>query len=162
MERILQEKVLRAYLRRNPIYGYIQGMNYVVQYFLRVFSYNVDDAFWAYAHIIEVSHPVDYFNNLSGVSTDCHVIEYLLEKKHSGIIDKFNELGVIPRLYVAEMLISFFVAKNLKPKQLDFIWDVFIIYGNIEKIRQLMLFFKKLERIFISKQSEAVEESSIL
>jgi hypothetical protein len=53
LEKLLLAKILKAYSRRNPVYGYLQGFNFVIHYFLKLFDNSIEDTFWAYTHIIE-------------------------------------------------------------------------------------------------------------
>ena len=56
LEKLLLAKVLKAYSRRNPVYGYLQGFNFVVHYWLKFFDNSIDDTFWAYVYLIETGN----------------------------------------------------------------------------------------------------------
>jgi hypothetical protein len=61
--------VLRAFVRRNPVQGYIQSMNYIVGRLLMVLE--EEEAFWVFVLIMEKYLPIDYMlDGLTGAMTD--------------------------------------------------------------------------------------------
>jgi hypothetical protein len=67
-----QQKILRiltAFVRRNPVLGYIQSMNYIVGRLIQVLE--EEEAFWVFTLILENYLPIDYMiDGLTGAIID--------------------------------------------------------------------------------------------
>lgn len=56
-------------MRRNPVQGYIQSMNYIVGRLVMVLQ--EEEAFWVFTLIMEKYLPIDYMlDGLTGAMTD--------------------------------------------------------------------------------------------
>lgn len=74
-------RILRAYVRRNPVQGYIQSMNYIVGRLIQVLE--EEEAFWVFVLIMEKYMPLDYMlDGLTGAMTDQKVFEHSLSYKY--------------------------------------------------------------------------------
>ena len=74
------KRVLRAFVRRNPVQGYIQSMNYIVGRLLCVLE--EEEAFWVFVLIMEKYLPIDYMlDGLTGAMTDQKVFEHIVNYK---------------------------------------------------------------------------------
>lgn len=52
-------RILVAYVKRNPVVGYSQGMNYIVGKLLKFLS--EEETFWVFTMLIEAILPLDYY-----------------------------------------------------------------------------------------------------
>ncbi len=60
--------ILQTYVKRNPIVGYCQGMNFIVGRMLKYMS--EEEAFWTLTMIIETMLPIDFYSNMVGALID--------------------------------------------------------------------------------------------
>lgn len=61
----IMKRICIAYTQRNPIIGYVQGMNFIVG---RLIKYlNEEESFWVFTMIIESILPIDYYTKMIGV-----------------------------------------------------------------------------------------------
>lgn len=78
-------------MRRNPIQGYIQSMNYIVGRLVQVLT--EEEAFWVFTIIMEKYLPVDYMlDGLSGAMTDYKVFEHILIYRQPDVLKKLQEI----------------------------------------------------------------------
>jgi hypothetical protein len=129
--------VLRAFVRRNPVQGYIQSMNYIVGRLIQVLE--EEEAFWVFVLIMEKYMPIDYMlEGLTGAMTDQKVFEHIVNYRYPQILEKFNELKLhegsevtsraVFQNKVMEWFSSLFTV-NI-PKDLSFaIMDMFLLKG---------------------------------
>ena len=61
------ERILAAYIWRNPTVGYIQGFNFLMFRLRKVLS--EEDTFWTMVQIVETYMPPDYYVEMYGVKT---------------------------------------------------------------------------------------------
>lgn len=54
-------KVLCAYVKRNPMIGYCQGMNFIMARLMK-HSSSEEDAFWTFTMLLESVLPINYYN----------------------------------------------------------------------------------------------------
>jgi hypothetical protein len=54
---------------------------------------NEVEAFWVFAMLLENVLPVDYYAHMNGVSSDCQLLEELIEKVLPDIHQKFKSLS---------------------------------------------------------------------
>jgi hypothetical protein len=71
-------KIFRAYILRNPVVGYTQGMNFVFFRIRKLLS--EEDTFWMMCLIIETYLPPDFYIEMIGLKTHSIVLEKLIRK----------------------------------------------------------------------------------
>jgi hypothetical protein len=70
-------KILIAFVRRNPEIGYLQGFNFIVEFFwLKGFS--EEASFWLFCHLIEDLISFEFFRNLTPLFADIKMFKYFL------------------------------------------------------------------------------------
>lgn len=75
------KRILRAFVRRNPVQGYIQSMNYIVGRLIQVLE--EEEAFWVFVLIMEKYMPIDYMlEGLTGAMTDQKVFEHIVNYRY--------------------------------------------------------------------------------
>ena len=85
------KRVLTAFVRRNPLLGYIQSMNYIVGRLLEVLS--EEEAFWVFTIILEDYLPFDYMQDgLTGAIIDQKVFEHLVNYRYPEVLSKFRKM----------------------------------------------------------------------
>ena len=62
------ERILKAFIKRNPTLGYCQGMNFIVGRLRKFLS--EEETFWVFTLIVETYLPYDYFALMIGVLID--------------------------------------------------------------------------------------------
>lgn len=85
-------RILFAYTKRNPVVGYVQGINFILGRL--ILHLNEVEAFWVFTMLLEGVLPVDYYAHLMGVHADCHYLEEeLLRKVLPDVHEKFKSLS---------------------------------------------------------------------
>ncbi len=142
-------RLLMAYTQRNPIPGYVQGMNYICSFML-IFL-NEEQAFWTFCALIEdVRLPDFYSHSMNGLKVTVNLLVKLIYIAVPRVALLFSDpdlLELFTQLIVAKLLISCFVnftnvATNLM------IWDqlfagksvagsgeVFLVYACLAILR---------------------------
>lgn len=73
--------VLQAFVKRNPEIGYLQGFNFMVEFFwLR--GFNEETAFWMFCHLNENLVLIKFFRNLTPLFADVKMFKYFLYYKN--------------------------------------------------------------------------------
>ncbi len=62
-------RVLKAYIYRNPLIGYVQGFNFILAKLVTVIS-SPNDLFWMFTMLLENILPLDYYSHMLGVRAD--------------------------------------------------------------------------------------------
>jgi hypothetical protein len=84
-------RVLRAYVWRNPVVGYIQGINFP---FFRIRQWlSEEDTFWLMCVIIEAYLPLNFFVEMFGATSHANMLYKVFEQYQimSEMIAKFAE-----------------------------------------------------------------------
>eukprot|EP00347_Sterkiella_histriomuscorum_P014415 403360950 len=110
------ERILRAYVCRNPTIGYCQGMNFL-------------DAFWLFCMIIETYLPFDYFEMMVGVLIDQKVFMKLVECDYKELYNKFQEMGFDFSILAFQWFVCIF-SYNMPEETALSILDYFFLKGN--------------------------------
>jgi hypothetical protein len=99
-------RVFRAYIWRNPVVGYIQGMNYPMFRIRKVLS--EEDTFWTLCLLVETYLPPDFFVEMYGATTHATILEKVIEQYNilPGLLQKFTQLdfpvvNLTARLYLS-------------------------------------------------------------
>ena len=132
------KRILRAFVRRNPVQGYIQSMNYIVGRLCMVLE--EEEAFWLFVLIMEKYLPIDYMvDGLTGAMTDQKVFEHLVNYKYPMILEKLNELKMVgyeemtSRSIFLNVVVSWFQSLftyNMPCELSLAILDLFLLNGN--------------------------------
>jgi hypothetical protein len=72
------ERILSAYIWRNPTVGYIQGFNFLVFRLRKVL--NEEDTFWTLVQIVETYMPPDYYVEMFGVRTQASILQKIFRQ----------------------------------------------------------------------------------
>ena len=171
-ERILNKlkNVLRAYSNYDNTIKYLQGMNFIVGFFL----YHCDEyiAFWLFVSLIE-----DYdlrrlfMNGFPGLKLHVTRVELILQKEYSYIWENFQKIGVKVEIFMVEWLFSLFSSLIPLDLQIDFYkgffskgW-IFFYKMAISAILNLNGAFKEADEIYIAlkcgKNEDNVKEEDI-
>jgi small G protein signaling modulator 3 len=65
----MMRHILVSYTKRNPLIGYVQGMNFILSKIVETIT-KEEEAFWVFVMILEKILPIDYYSNLMGVRAD--------------------------------------------------------------------------------------------
>ena len=132
------KRVLTAFVRRNPIQGYIQCMNYIVARLIQVVE--EEEAFWIFTIIMEKYLPLDYMLfGLTGAMTDQKVFEHFVNYTYPDVLEKLKNLKLAEMAEFSSLLIlkntviswynslfSYHIPKDLA---IGF-FDLFLLNGN--------------------------------
>eukprot|EP00347_Sterkiella_histriomuscorum_P023907 403332973 len=69
--------ILVAYVKRNPLIGYCQGMNFIVARLLKCLK--EEEAFWVFVQLLESILPLDYYTQMMGVQTDLKILNIMIK-----------------------------------------------------------------------------------
>ena len=72
------ERILNAYIWRNPTVGYIQGFNFLVFRLRKIL--NEEDTFWTLVLIVETYMPPDYYVEMFGVRTQASILQKIFNQ----------------------------------------------------------------------------------
>ena len=156
-ERILNKlkNVLRAYSNYDNTIKYLQGMNFIVGFFL----YHCDEyiAFWLFVSLIE-----DYdlrrlfMNGFPGLKLHVTRVELILQKEYSYIWENFQKIGIKVEIFMVEWLFSLFSSLIPLELQIDFYkgffskgW-IFFYKMAISAILNLKGTFNEVDEIYIA------------
>jgi hypothetical protein len=89
-------RVLFAFCRRNPVYGYIQTMSYIVGRLIQVLT--EEEAFWVFTIMLENYLPLDYMADLTGAVIDQKVFEHIVNYRYPEILKKLDDMMLQPGL----------------------------------------------------------------
>lgn len=71
--------VFQTFSRRNPIIGYVQGMNFILARMLK-YSGNEESTFWIFTNLMETILPINYYTQMIGVRVDVKVFDKLIQE----------------------------------------------------------------------------------
>ena len=120
-ERILNKlkNVLRAFSNYDNTIKYIQGMNFIVGFFL----YHCDEhiAFWLFVSLIEEYDVRSLFiDGFPGLKLHVHRVEMILQNEYSNYWKIFKKIGVKVDIFMIEWLFSLFSSLIPLELQIDF------------------------------------------
>jgi len=84
------KRILYAFCRRNPIYGYIQTMSFIVARLIMVLE--EEEAFWVFTIILENYLPIDYMADLTGAVIDQKVFEHIVNYRYPEFLKKLDDM----------------------------------------------------------------------
>ncbi len=119
--------MLYTYVKRNPTVGYCQGHNFIVAHFLRYMS--EEEAFWAFASLLESILPVDYYAAMVGILIDQKIFSKLIKTTMPALWSHIRKLSLDPSLVSLQWFICIF-SYNLAPAVSDQIWDQLFLAGT--------------------------------
>ena len=96
--------------------------------------------------IVEKIFPVNYYNELSGLMTDSSIAQILLKKNFPLIFDLLEPLG--GTIYLNNMINKWFLTVfiyRISGIFSNFIWDLFLLEGNIVVFKASYAMIKMLE-----------------
>jgi hypothetical protein len=73
--------VLQAFVKRNPEIGYLQGFNFMVEFFWTR-GFDEESAFWMFCHLNENLVLINFFRNLTPLFADVKMFKYFLYYKN--------------------------------------------------------------------------------
>ncbi|CDW75098.1 tbc domain-containing protein [Stylonychia lemnae] len=132
------ERILQAYVRRNPTIGYCQGMNFIVgrlrKYLKEEVQYSIQmnyqqETFWLFCMIIECYLPFDYFEMMIGVLIDQKVFMKMVEAQFKDLFNKFKDLGFDFAILAFQWFLCIFTYNMPEDTALSII-DVFLLKGS--------------------------------
>lgn len=122
------ERVLRAYVWRNPTVGYIQGLNFLV---FRLRKYlDEEDTFWVFVLIVETYMTPDYYVDMYGATTQANILTRIFRQYNilPEVTAKFEELNISLITFSVNWFISIFTAAL--PEESSFaVLDLFLLKG---------------------------------
>lgn len=125
--------ILRAYSRRNPDIGYVQGFNFIVGRLLSVLSDEPDEKiFWIFVQIIEYLLPTNYYSEMCGLMADVDIMLRLIQVCYPAIYNHLEECEVLD--YFHNILLQLFLSiftHNFPYNAQVFIFDMFFVEGSI-------------------------------
>ena len=155
-DRILNKlkNVLRAFSNYDNTIKYIQGMNFIVGFFL----YHCDEyiAFWLFVSLIEEYDVRSLFiDGFPGLKLHVHRTELILQKEYPNIWEIFLKIGVKVEIFMVEWLFSLFSSLIPLELQIDFYkgffsngW-IFFYKMAISAILNLKGGFNEVDEIYI-------------
>ena len=156
-ERILNKlkNVLRAFSNYDNTIKYIQGMNFIVGFFL----YHCDEhiAFWLFVSLIEEYDIRSlYIDGFPGLKLHVYRVELILQKEYSKYWNIFKQIGVKVDIFMIEWLFSLFSSIIPLELQIDFYkgffskgW-IFFYKMAISAILNLKGGFNEADEIYIA------------
>jgi len=72
------ERIISAFIWRNPTVGYIQGFNFLVFRLRKVLT--EEDTFWTLVQIIETYMNPDYYVEMYGVRTQASILQKIFRQ----------------------------------------------------------------------------------
>lgn len=121
-------RVLRAYVVRNRVPGYVQGMNNVVA--LLLCAMEEEPAFWTFCAMAEDLRATDYYasplTSMNGFQIECDALTELAWEQIPQLrkVADINELGLTVQLLASKLLLPLFV-NQVPLAALSFIWNSF-------------------------------------
>ena len=108
--------ILIAFVRRNPKIGYLQGFNFMVDFFWKK-GFTVEASFWLFCYLIEELIAFEFFRNLSTLFADIKMFKYFLYYKNRSLFkslmqNKIDLFFVIHKWF----LVNFLNVENIKVK----------------------------------------------
>ena len=171
-DRILNKlkNVLRAFSNYDNTIKYIQGMNFIVGFFL----YHCDEyiAFWLFVSLIEEYDVRSLFiEGFPGLKLHVHRIEEILKEEYTNIWEVFQKIGVKVEIIMVEWLFSLFSSLIPLELQIDFYrgffsnsW-IFFYKMAISAILNLKGGFNEADEIYIAlkygKNEDNLKEEEI-
>lgn len=122
-------RVLKAYSRRNPNVGYVQGFNFIAGRLLSL-GFTEEQSFWLLAQIVETYLPPDYFHGMSGILIDQKVFARLMELKLPKLTARLTKLKIDSSLFCVQWFLSLF-AGVFSQHAISRIWDLFFLRGTL-------------------------------
>ena len=113
------KNVLRAFSNYDTRIKYIQGMNFIVGFFL----YHCEEyvAFWLFVSLIEEYDLRNIFmDGFPGLKTHVKVVENILRKKYKYIWNVFQKIGVKVEIFMIEWVFSLFSSLIPLDLQIEF------------------------------------------
>lgn len=74
------KNILLAFVKRNPEIGYLQGFNFMVEFFWKK-GLEEEPGFWLFCHLAEDLVLYKFFNNLTPLFADVKIFKYFLFNK---------------------------------------------------------------------------------
>jgi hypothetical protein len=122
------QRILLAFVIRNPTHGYCQSMSHVAA-FLRLF-YSEENTFWFMVELIENYLPSDYYSaSLLGSRTDVQVFKLILAKKLTKLSSHFLRYSIDIGNIVARWFMCLFIL-NVGSEAVARIFDCFFSEGT--------------------------------
>ena len=164
------KNILRAFSNYDNKIKYIQGMNFIVGFFL----YHCEEyvAFWLFVSLIEEYNLREIFmEGFPGLKKHVKIIENILRKDHKNIWNLFEKIGVKVEIFMVEWLFSMFSSLIPLEIQIDFYkgffsegW-IFFYKMCISAITNLKGVFYEADEIYIAlkcgKNEDNVKEEDI-
>lgn len=122
------KNVLRAFVKRNPQIGYLQGFNFMVEFFWKK-GFNQESAFWLFCHLAENLIISSFFKNLSPLFADVKIFKFLLffkgRKLFKSLMEKKIDLFFVIHKW---FLVHFLNVDNIKVRIKSENIKIFIFY----------------------------------
>jgi hypothetical protein len=119
--------VLSAFVKYDPLMGYVQGMNFITASLL--WHSSEEDAFWLFVMLMEdYSLRENFLPNLPGLSTHCQVIELLTYRHLTPLYMVLEDCHVPFELFASEWCYSLF-ANIVPPQEMAVLLDKFFAHG---------------------------------
>ena len=121
-------RVFRAYVWRNPLVGYIQGINYP---FFRIRKFlSEEDTFWLMCVVIESYLPPNFYVEMFGATTSAQILIKVFTQYRifPDLLKKFEQLDYPLVNMTARLFLTLFC--NAMPEQASLkILDLFLLEG---------------------------------
>lgn len=108
------KKILIAFVRRNPEIGYLQGFNFIVEFFWKK-GFSMEASFWLFCHLIEDLISFEFFRNLTPLFADIKMFKYFLFFKKRKLFKSLMEYKIDLFFVIHKwFLVSFLNIDNLQ------------------------------------------------
>ena len=143
-------RVLANYSKYNQKLGYVQGMGYLAAIFL---IYMDEESSFYMLHCLMKKYKLEglFFDGFPDLKKKFYVLLNLEKKFIPQIYDILKRDEVYASIYASEWFLCLF-SKDLKPKILMRIIDVFLYEGYKVIYRFALAFLKMKEKVFISNK----------
>jgi hypothetical protein len=102
-------KILLNFARRNPYIGYCQGMNFILQFIMRM-DFKEEECFWILVTVLEEIAEMGYYTDMTGVAIDIKILSYILMKLNPEIHRKLTKIEIDLSVFVLEWLVCLYTS----------------------------------------------------
>jgi len=122
------KEILEIYCKYRPDIGYVQGMSYIAA-LLCLYMPDTFSAFTCLANLLVSEHLFAFFMlDVNAISSHYPIFQSALEATTKSISKKFNELKIVPELYLFGWFQTLF-ARVLPLCVTSRVWDCFLLDG---------------------------------
>jgi len=121
------KNVLSAFVKYDPMLGYVQGMNFLTA--TLIWHCSEEDAFWLLVMLMEdYDLRENFLPNLPGLATHCQIIDLLTQDNLGRLHRLLESYHIQAEMYASEWFFSLF-SNMIPPQEMVILLDRFFTHG---------------------------------